>query len=166
MHAICLHYIILATEIWEEDEDELEVFQEEINPGSETGNMQTPIIVCWLLLFIYQLQIKHFIPDAAIDTLLKFLYTMFILFGTFSDKLKNMSGFMPRTIHSFRRNFGASHFKRLVVCSKCNLVRSTDKCIERSGVSKLCDSKEFSRSLRCNTVLLKTVELASRKRVL
>ena len=39
-------------------------------------------------------------------------------------------------------------------------------CIDRTGVSNLCEYKEFPHSQRCNFVLLKTVELASRKKVL
>lgn len=56
--------------------------------------------------------------------------------------------------------------EHLVVCTKCNSVYPMKDCIDRPGVSKLCKYKPFPRSPRCNTALLKTVELASRKRIL
>lgn len=57
-------------------------------------------------------------------------------------------------------------FERFVVCTECNSIYPMTKCIDRPGVSKLCEHKEFRRSQRCNVVLLKTVELASGKKVL
>ena len=47
----------------------------------EPKNTPASVLVRWLL-FIYHLQIKHFLPNAAIDALLKFLYAMFVVLGT------------------------------------------------------------------------------------
>lgn len=38
-----------------------------------------------------------------------------------------------------------------------------EDCIDRPGVSKVCDFKEFLTSTKCSSLLLKTVELGSRK---
>ena len=65
---------------------------------------------------------------------------------------------------------GAKEFARFVVCRKCSLVYKLKDCKERNGKSKTCQFVSFPnhphRRMRqpCGTILLKTVELSSKKK--
>ena len=103
-----------------------------------------------LVLFLLHLQSKHYIPDSAISSMLKFLYTFFTVISRVSQ--------IGKTI--------ADSFEHLVVCPECNSVYRLKDCIRRQGVSELCRHQEFHSSRKCGASLLKTVELASGKKIL
>lgn len=138
------------------------------NPiGDPQQSSNEHILTSWLVLYLLRLQSQHYIPDAAMDGLLKFLCTFFLVLGHFSEACKSLSQHLPHTIYSMRKFAGLMDtFERLAVCPECNSVYPTKDCIDRPGVSERCKYKPFPRSQRCNFVLLKTVELASRKRVM
>ena len=118
-------------------------------------------------MFLLHLQSKHYIPDKALDSLLKFLWTLFGVIGRFSQVGKEIHDCFPNTTYSLQRYADVVRpFKRFVVCQDCNSVYSMKDCIDRPGVSKVCDFKEFPRLRKYSTRLLKTVELASHKKVL
>ena len=90
-----------------------------------------------------------------------------MILGRFSDLCESISQSMPRSIYSLRKLVGLKDtFQQLVVCQDCNSIYPMKDCIDRPGVSKLCKYRAFPRSSMCNSVLLKTVELASRKKIL
>jgi uncharacterized protein YbaR (Trm112 family) len=161
---ICsIHAVV---EVWSEDEEDLD-----IDITDELGQVESVTtehrLTRWLVLFLLRLQAQHYIPDAAIVSLLKFLYAFFLVLGSFSKECKSIGEYIPRTMYSVRKFIGLkTTFKQLIVCPECNSVYPIQSCIERPGVSKHCQHKEFPRSQRCNFVLLKTVELASRKKVM
>ena len=157
--------------MWSEHEEDLDIFVEAENTdhGTKEGFISTTdhSLVLWLSLFILRLQSKHYLPDVAINHLLKFLYTMFSIIGRFSELAKCVAQSMPRSIHSLKRYAGVvSLFEKFTVCRKCNSIYNMKTCIERPGVSKACHFLEYTHSKRCNTLLLKTVELASKRRIL
>ena len=121
----------------------------------------------WLVLFLLHLQSKHYIPDKAIDSLLKFLSTLFGVIGRFSQIGKEISECFPKTSYALQRYADIVRpIKSFVVCRDCNSVYNMKDCIDRPGVSKVCDFKEFPCTRKCSTLLLKTVELASHKKIL
>ena len=139
---VCFFYS--NSEIWDEDEDELDAFVDgESLSEVEPKNTPASVLVRWLSLFIHHLQIKHFLPDAAIEALLKFLYAMFVVLGTFSDKVKEVCEHLPHTVYSFGQYSGTSHFEHYVLRPNCNSVRPAHQCVQCRGVSKLCDSQEL-----------------------
>ena len=90
-----------------------------------------------------------------------------MILGRFCDVAKKIAKQLPQSLYALNKLLGYhDHFQKLVVCPKCNSVYKTENCVERAGVSKLCTHQEFSHAQRCNTLLLKTVELASGKKVL
>lgn len=124
-------------------------------------------LVMLIAIFILRLQSKHYIPEAAIECLLKFLYSLFVIIGRFSDIGRSIAQHMPKSVHCLRKVAGITdHFEKLVVCFKCNSVYKMDDCIERRGVSKVCEFREFPCSKKCLFSLLREVELASKKKIL
>ena len=120
-----------------------------------------------IAIFILRLQSKHYISEAAIECLLKFLHSLFVIIGRFSDIGSAIAQHLPKSVYSLRKFACVTdHFEKLVVCSKCNSVYKMSDCIERRGVSKMCEFKEFPRSRKCLFPLLKDVELASKKKIL
>lgn len=127
-------------EFWSDDEDDLEIFDS--HEQSSTEN----VLVTWLVLYLLRLQSNHYIPDVAIDSLLKFLSTLFCVLGLFSTTCKLLSQHMPHCVYSLKQHAGLiSKFEQLVVCVECNSVYPMNDCIDRPGVSKLCSYKPFPR---------------------
>ena len=86
------------------------------------------------------------------------------MISRFSQVGKEICDCFLNTIYALQRYVDVVRpFKRFVVCQDCNSVYSMKDCIDQPGVSKVCDFKEFPRSRKCSTLLLKTVELASHK---
>ena len=163
--------MFVTIEIWRETEEELKIFSnEEIGavPDLETTSISKVgldhTLLTWLTLFLLRLQCKHYIPDYALECLLKFLYTLFVIIGRSSEVAKNIAEQLPRSMYSLRKYVGvANNFEKFVVCCKCNSIYNMKDCFERPGVSKF---QEFSSKSPCNTLLLKTVEVASKKKIL
>ena len=77
----------------------------------------------WLALFLLKLQSKHYIPDSAIECLLKFLHAFFIVIGRFSEPAKGIAEYLPKTIYSLKRYVGViNYFDKFVNCPKCNAI--------------------------------------------
>ncbi len=150
-------------------ETEVDIFVEGDLPDLEIGSSSSKehALVSWLAIFLVRLQARYYISDAAIQCLLKFLWVFLAVLGRFNDVAKGISEQLPRSLNGLKRFLGYSDkFQKLVVCSVCNSVYETNNCIERPGVSKLCAHQEFLKSRRCGNLLLKTVELASGRKML
>ena len=116
----------LSTEIWEEKEEDLEFFNDEetIEDSTSTSSRSAPhTLTMWLVLFLLRLQSKHYVPDKAIDSLLKFLCTLFSVIGRFSELANEIAGHIPRTSYSLQRFADVARpVERFVVCEGCNSV--------------------------------------------
>ena len=158
-------------EIWEDDNSEFSL-NSDIQmdedclrfPQVDATSSTEMALVYWLLLFILRLQARPYLPDAALKSLLKFLHTVLVIIGRYSDFVARMADAFPTSLYLLHKYFGISEdFKRYVVCKKCYSVYDYKFCIERIGTtshSKLCTHKEHPNSrLRCDAPLLKTVEL-------
>ena len=133
-------------------------------PNEETppANSKEHTLVCWLSVFLLRLQARHYIPDIVLTYLLKFLYVFLSVIGRFSDVVSTIAKQLPQSVYSLQRLLGYQDcFEKLVVCPKCNQVYKLKDC----NISKLCVYEAFPRQ-RCNTVLLKTVELTGGKKIL
>ena len=93
----------LADEMWEDaDQMQLEAdfpqFYDEppALPQQSTMTSKTEnVLLTWLLLFLLRLQAKHYIPDSAVNCLLKFLYMFFSIVGRHSDFVANLALCFP-----------------------------------------------------------------------
>ena len=89
----------------------------------------------WLICFLIRFQSKYYIPDAAIDALLKFLYTLFLVIGRFSSNVAlGITRILPKTLYSMKNVVGYNDsFQRYVVCPRCHKMYDTSDCISRCG---------------------------------
>ncbi len=78
---------------------------------------------------------------------------------------------LPKSLYSFRSTFALRKIHKYVVCSKCSVVYTYADSKDNNS-SKLCSFVRFpnhphrQKRLACGAPLLKTVELASQKRIL
>ena len=140
-------------------------------PTASQDSEEENAIIQWLLIFLLRLQAKHYIPDAAVQCLIKFFYIFLHVLGRYSTTIANIASKFPRSLHYLRKHLNLNQdFKKLVVCRKCNSVYSLQECINNSGtvpVARKCFYRcSAYRSVLCGTPLLKTVELSSGKKVL
>ena len=79
---------------------------------------------------------------------------------------------VPSSVYKLRRMLGIREFTHYVVCRKCNYVYDFSQCKDRNNRSKTCNFVAFPNHSQarmrehCGASLLKTVELASNKRIL
>ena len=77
----------------------------------------------WAVVFFVRLQAKHYIPDIALNCLIKFFCVFLVIIGLSSKFISNVSSAFPKSLYDLRRQYqNAQHFKKFVVCSKCNAV--------------------------------------------
>lgn len=157
-------------EYWDGDTEFLDLDFSAIERSERNETTQSNLLR-WLLLFLLRLQAKHYLPDAAMNSLLKFLCVFFLILGRYSDFIANMASNFPSSVFLLRKYFALTEeFKRLVVCRKCYSVYTFDSCKESHGtiaVSKRCQHHPHPNSrLFCDAVLLKSVNLVNgRKRL-
>ena len=60
-------------------------------------------LVVWVVGFLIQLQAKHYIPDNALNMLLKFFYTTFCILGQFSGFVSGMVAHFPSSLHRLKK---------------------------------------------------------------
>ena len=125
-------------------------------------------LLTWLLLFLLRMQAKHYIPDVALNSLLKFLYMFLVILGRYSEFVQCIVPIFPKTLYHLQNFFKLKEeFTRFVVCRKCYSVYKIDDCVERHGTSvtsKFCSHRTHPNSPSdCHTLLLKTVRLLGDK---
>lgn len=118
------------------------------------------------------LQAKYYIPDAAINLLIRFFFVFISIVSNFSPFMKHVASLFPRSVHSMVAFIGHGHslYKKFVVCHKCLKLYQYEHCVEKIGSrneSKHCHFVSYpthphrSRRRACNSLLLKSVETAS-----
>lgn len=135
-----------------------------------TENRENPLAT-WLVIFLLQLQARYFIPNAAVDVLVKFLSVFLSVLGRYSQFLANMACTFPKSLHELQRKQGLlQDFQKFVVCHRCNSIYNFSECIERVGSqthSRKCNSPRYPNDRRkCETLLLKNVQLGNGQNVL
>ena len=146
----------LVEEMWE-DADQLQLeadfppFYDE-PPALPQQNTVTSkpenVLLTWLLLFLLRLQAKHYIPDSAVNSLLKFLYMFFSIVGRHSDFVANLPGSFPMSIYQMQEFFGIKEeFARFIVCRKCSVFMSSKIALNRVEYSCLAKHVIIARTL-------------------
>lgn len=106
-------------------------------PASEAvSNVNESALLTWLLLFLVRLQAKFYLPEVAIDCLLKFLYILFSIIAQNSTFVARMISNFPTSTFLLKKYIKSNEtFKRYVVCRQCYSVYGYDQCIEKHGTS-------------------------------
>ena len=131
----------------------------------------------WIVGFLFVLQAKYHIPNAAIDLLIKFMSAIFCVLGQFSPFVLKLQKFFPSSLHTLRSQFaGEIVFSKYPVCPKCNKIYdSYESCVVIIGgkrSSKCCNHVEFPNhpysAMRsgCKALLLKSVQFTSGRKIL
>ena len=113
------------------------------------------------------MQSIYHLADKVIDLFIRFCKAFFSLFGRLYTSCSEIGKTFPHTLYSARKFLGINkkHFRQYVVCKRCYNIYDLSACIEVRGsqqIPKDCPHVPFGvRQPRCNTKLLKTVELAS-----
>ena len=169
--------------MWEDEEDSEDDLddvppsfpQSESTSDGATG--LTESIVLWLTGFLLLLQARHFIPDAAMDALLKFIGVLFRVLGRLSSVVASIALAIPNSVYRLRKTAKNSrNFTRYVVCPKCHQLYAFGDCVIVSGgqhSSKTCTYIRFpnhphrrQRTHECGQILMKTVQFTSTRRIL
>ena len=124
-----------------------------------------------LLSVILRIQAKHYIPEAALNSLIKFLFVFFSVIGRTSPYVAKIVASFPRSLYDLRRRYNLTlNFKKIVVCSKCHSTYDFSECVERNGTNKISrkcwNRQQIAYSHPCNQVLLQTVELLGGNKIL
>ena len=162
--------------MWEEaNENQLETeFPQEAEESPPlpmecaTVDTHESALLTWILLFLVRLQARHYIPDSALNCLLKFLYIFLRIIGRQSNFVAKLTTHFPKSIYQMKKRLGIKEdFIRFVVCKKCYSVYNFKDCFESHGtqlLSKVCTHKKHSSSRStCGALLLKSVKLNSGK---
>ena len=118
-------------EFWDkEDCEELELYTSfsEVPPGlpEDSASQSTNP---WLIGFLLILQAKYYMPDTAMNALLKFLHVLFIVLGHFSPKIASLVDLIPSSVYSLGKILGHSlQYTKYVVCPKCHRLCTFEEC--------------------------------------
>ena len=86
------------------------------NPISQNHGTEENDLVKWILIVILRLQAKHYIPEAALNSLIKFLFVFFSVIGRTSPYVAKIVASFPRSLYDLRRRYNLTHnFKKIVV---------------------------------------------------
>ena len=88
------------TEVWEEKGIEQDLESTIYEESSRDTNI--PLLL-WLVHFLALLQKKHFLPDAALVMLLRFLSIFFKVVSRLSPQLTTFSEQFPSSLYKFRK---------------------------------------------------------------
>lgn len=119
------------------------------------------------------LQGVYKLSDKVISLLISFFHILFGILGRFSPVCKDISNLLPKSLYAMLKFTGSAAVKHkcYVVCRKCHQIYHFRDCLVLSFGSKRCTYQAFpyhpQHIMRqpCNTLLLKTVELASGKSI-
>ena len=169
-----------SNEVWsdyEVDDTQQDTDSPPNSPTNETDSADIAIksLVSWLLAFFLLLQARFHLTDQVLNIIFHFLKKFFIVLGYLSPPCARIGAKLPATFYLAQKaytNLKAHLFRKYPVCKKCGTLYEFDECIEGVGAhkrAKLCPHvPKFSRGCRrrtCNGVLLKTVELASNRKI-
>ena len=168
-------------EVWLGDEGIMEEFilDETCTSECEVGEESEDSTMCalsrWLLVFLVHLQAQFHLSDGILGALLRFLKAFFRVLGRFSSLCAGITQNVPSSLYKLSHSYGPlrNSFRRYVVCKKCHSI--SIKIVEGCGNhlrSKCCSYQAFPNHRQCQmraacaTPLLKSVELASQRKIL
>ena len=178
-----IHLDANESEVWTDfDTDEAISSDEESPPSSpkESEVLLTPIersfssLIKWLIGFLLLLQARFHMSQSVMDAIFHFMKTFFVVLSRLCPSSAPLSHQFPKTLYTAKKEYvsGKGRFIKSPVCKKCGKVWKYNDCFEGHGSNrkaKLCSYVSpfgrRSRRAECNGVLLKTVELATGKRM-
>ena len=112
---------------------------------------------------------RYHLAEIVTSRIFRVLKVFLQVLGRFCSFSTNVVAAFPATFYQAlqKHNMKKEHFKRYVVCKKCHQVYHLNECFQGSGVNKRiksCSHRGLERRA-CDTVLLKTVELSTGKKV-
>ena len=136
---------------------------------SVSGNVVKPLVT-WLVAFSLLLQARFHIRSFVLEIIMKFLKVFFLTVGKVYGAFSAIGNSLPGSLYLAREHCGidSNTFKIYCVCKRCHHVWILSDCIESNQIAKLCSFIPLSAARhqnRCGGVLLKTVELASGKKM-
>ena len=164
-------------EVWDEDENDILTDITDSEPpslGEESIQIRavptrSRILATWLLRFLVIMQAIFKLSDAVLGHFLKFLVVFLKLIGGVGYEIAQC---LPASTYKAKKIARVLQFQRYVVCKKCYHLYKFEQCIEGRGAyqkSKCCPFRAFPNHrfaymrAPCDTLLLKTVELASKR---
>lgn len=146
-------------------------------PAKSKEDKSAQSLLRWIVGFVFVLQAKHHIPSAAVDLLVKFIYALLCVLSSFSPFVNTLRKLFPPSLYIMRRRYLQDcSFSKYPICPKCSMMYySPDECVQVLGsqkLSKRCSYVAFpnhpqrSRRTNCQTLLLKTVQFISGRKVL
>lgn len=130
------------------------------------------ILARWIVSFIYHMRRVCALSDVAAGILLKFFVAIFTVLGKLYQPFSIILQYIPTSLYTMKSSYSViKEFRRYVVCRKCDSVYSLAECKDRDK-SKRCPFVLFPNHPHarmrtpCNSLLLKTVELFSGKKLL
>ena len=145
------------------------------NCASHDHEHESTALLYWIVGFILKFQARYYIPDTAINVLIKFLLVLLKVLGRFSPFVDKIAKHFPTSYHEMTKRCDENKCKsfiKYVVCQKCHKLYYFDQCITVTGSqssSKTCSNVAFpnhtqvSRRKQCGCPLLKSVERRSKK---
>ena len=177
---LCNLCLLIEEEVWhvdpsfEIDDD----FMNETPPSLsdiDTDNSQSvsKSLCTWIVLFLSHFQVIFYIPDRAMDVLLKFMSAFLFVMGSLSTVCCEVAKYFPQSLYRLKTYTGVHRLisKKYVVCRKCSSVYRYEECVSGHS-SKVCSHRKFPNHphrrhrQQCGTVLLKSVELSTGRRLL
>ena len=117
--------------MWDDSDQETDIgeYDRDVNmvpkiPSFEDSveNEHTSALVLWFIGFMLSLQAKYYIPDSAINILIKFLYGFFKIVNCLSKStiMDSLIKCVPSSLYKMRKsNSVGDTFIKFVVRSKC-----------------------------------------------
>lgn len=164
------------SELWNESEDEITMDIEPELPSIQpqvlsAEERKIQILKVWIIGFLTHLRRVYSISDAVTSLLLKFMSILFGILGQIFPPCSLLAE-LP-SLYRMRHILGElKEFKRYVVCRKCHSVYELDQCKNTNNTSRKCQYVPYPNHPHermrksCDTLLLKTVELASSKKIM
>lgn len=144
--------------------------------GRDAVSLKGKALSLWLIGFLLRLHSRYFIPEAALDSLLKFLYILFTILAQFSPICQAIKNNFPHSLYDISHlPHHDKSFIKYIVCSKCNHLYLFDEAINIVGsqqTSKNCshvlypNHPYYSYRNPCETLLLKMVTTATGRKFL
>lgn len=114
-----------SEEIWNNDDNEAMCeFLEEAPPlpqeSSEPEHSKQNSLILWFTGFLLLFQARHYVSDAAMNILLKFMRIFFCVLSRFSTFLPPLAHGIPSSIGNLRSKSHKVTFRKYVVCPSCH----------------------------------------------
>ena len=157
--------------IWSDDSEDDSMF----NYNEEPPNLELQVnpevekqiaLSTWLTILILFLHMRYHLTEHITSRIFRVLKVFLCVLGRFCSFCVHLASAFPNTFYQALKRHNMKS-ERYVVCKKCHQVYHLNECIEGSGInrkSKSCLHRGLERRA-CDTVLLKTVEMSSGRKV-